>query len=176
MDYHGLMAMMWEDENVRMSLRPHLIARAYLLFSRILERRLALYQKSRLGFCGVDVQIYPGASFIYPEMIYLGDHVHIGHKAHLRGGGKIIIGNWSQVANHTIMATTNHRIGEGKYYGNVEHKDIRIGSNVWIGSGAIILPGATIGDNGVIGAGAVVSGTVEADTIVAGVPAKRIWR
>jgi acetyltransferase-like isoleucine patch superfamily enzyme len=49
---------------------------------------------------------------------------------------------------------------------------VRIGSNVWIGAGAIILKGVTIGDGAIIGAGAVVTRSVSSDTKVAGVPAQ----
>lgn len=51
---------------------------------------------------------------------------------------------------------------------------IRIGNNVFIGINSIILPGVTIGDNCVIGAGSVVTKDVEAGSVVAGVPARRI--
>jgi acetyltransferase-like isoleucine patch superfamily enzyme len=51
-------------------------------------------------------------------------------------------------------------------------KPITIGNNVWIGVAATILPGVTIGDNAVIAAGAVVSRSVPADTLAAGVPAR----
>lgn len=51
---------------------------------------------------------------------------------------------------------------------------VRIGRNVWVGAGAIILPGVTIGDNAVISAGCVVTKDVEANAIVAGVPGRVI--
>ncbi|MBQ8047196.1 MAG: hypothetical protein IJ196_04645 [Prevotella sp.] len=51
------------------------------------------------------------------------------------------------------------------------HKEIHIGSNCWIGAGAIILPGVTIGDGVVVAAGAVVNRDVPAHVMVAGVPA-----
>ena len=53
-------------------------------------------------------------------------------------------------------------------------RPITVGNNVFIGLRAIILPGAVIGDNVVIGAGAVVRGTIPDDCVVAGVPARRI--
>ncbi|MBQ9060107.1 MAG: sugar O-acetyltransferase, partial [Firmicutes bacterium] len=53
---------------------------------------------------------------------------------------------------------------------------IRIGKKVWIGAGAVITSGVTIGDNAVVAAGAVVNRDVEAGTIVGGVPAKFIKR
>ena len=53
---------------------------------------------------------------------------------------------------------------------------IVLGKNVWVGSNSTILQGVTIGDNAVVGAGAVVTKDVEANTIVGGVPAKLIKR
>ena len=49
-----------------------------------------------------------------------------------------------------------------------------LGKNVWIGAAAILLPGVTVGDNSVIGAGAVVTRDVPANTVVAGNPARVI--
>jgi acetyltransferase-like isoleucine patch superfamily enzyme len=53
-------------------------------------------------------------------------------------------------------------------------KPIHVGRNVWIGAGATILPGVSIGENAIIAAGAVVSKDVEANMIVGGVPARPI--
>ena len=51
------------------------------------------------------------------------------------------------------------------------NKQIHIGRNVWLGAGAIILPGVTIGDNSIVGAGSVVTKDVPANVIVVGNPA-----
>ncbi len=61
---------------------------------------------------------------------------------------------------------------EGRNLGLEVAKPIVIEDNVWIGGGAILLPGVTIGRNAVIGAGAVVPKDVAADTVVAGNPAR----
>ena len=53
-------------------------------------------------------------------------------------------------------------------------KPVHVGRNVWIGAGAIILPGVTIGENAIIAAGAVVSKDVAANMIVGGVPAREL--
>ena len=56
------------------------------------------------------------------------------------------------------------------------HQPVEIGSGTWIGHGAIVLPGATIGRNVVIGAGSVVRGTVPDHCVVVGVPARVVRR
>jgi len=55
-------------------------------------------------------------------------------------------------------------------------KPIRIGNDVWVGGGAIILPGVTVGDGSTVGAGSVVTRDVEPYTVVAGNPARMIRR
>ena len=70
-------------------------------------------------------------------------------------------------AAHVLQAEARNR-------GDEVAKPIRIEDNVWIGGGAILLPGVRIGRNAVVGAGAVVSRDVEANTVVAGNPARVI--
>jgi galactoside O-acetyltransferase len=134
------------------------------------------YYRRRLAFCGEDVLFYPGVSIVLPERVSIGSHSQLGERCHLRGGGRIVIGEWCQIANHVIIASTNHLIQGERYYGNIIHKDVTIGDNVWIASGALILPGVTIGDNSVIAAGAVVSRAVGTNVVVAGIPARVIAR
>ena len=132
------------------------------------------FLKSRLKFCGDDVYFYPGISVNIPETISIGNHTHLGENVHLRGGGKILIGDWCQIANNTIIVTSGHPIDGGKYYGRSVFNDIQIGNNVWIGSGVIILPGVTVGENSVIAAGSVVTKDVQSNILAGGVPAKKI--
>ena len=72
-----------------------------------------------------------------------------------------------------VLATLNHcMIPEQR--ANLEPAPIHIGKNVWIGANATVLPGVTIGEGAVIAAGAVVTKDVPANTIVGGIPAKKI--
>lgn len=72
----------------------------------------------------------------------------------------------------TIMDSDAHSI---KRDGYVKTKPINIGNHVWIGTRAIILKGATIGDGAVIAAGSVVTKDVDPNTVVAGNPAKVVY-
>lgn len=132
------------------------------------------YYRRKIAFCGEDVRMYPDVSIENPHKIFIGSHSHLGERCHLRGGGNIIIGKWCQIANNVIIATGNHPITGDHYYGNVVCEDVVIGDNVWIASGAIILPGVSVGNNSVVSAGAVVTNSVPDNVIVAGVPARVI--
>ena len=100
------------------------------------------------GFCNSNIIIR------CMESITIGEGVAISH-------------------NVTIMDSDAHSILKEGY---VKTKPIRIGDNVWIGSGAMILKGVSIGNGAVIGAGSVVTKDVSANTVVAGNPAKVITK
>lgn len=89
-------------------------------------------------------------------------------KDELQIGDYTIIGGYVQIIDHNHSCRKNELIKEQK----AEIKPIRIGRDVWIGSGAKILCGVTIGDGAVIGANAVVNKDIPAYAVAAGVPAK----
>ena len=78
------------------------------------------------------------------------------------GGGDVVVGEESLVAFKTLLIT---RTLDGR------HGAIRVGRRCFVGGGAVILPGVTIGDQVIVGAGAVVESDVPAHSVVAGVPA-----
>jgi acetyltransferase-like isoleucine patch superfamily enzyme len=106
--------------------------------------------------------------------------------ATLRVGAQTFINEGvSVVAHHRVEIGRNCRIGELVGIFDTDHhaidsvSDVRyapvvIGDNVWIGRGAVVLPGVRIGDHAVIGAGSVVTNDVDAATLVAGNPARTI--
>ena len=89
----------------------------------------------------------------------------------MMSAGGITIEDGAMIAANVQLISNNHDLYERQV---ITCKPVHIGKNAWVGAGATILPGVTIGDNAVVGAGSVVTKDVEANTIVAGNPAKLI--
>lgn len=87
--------------------------------------------------------------------------------------GGITIGDGTLIGHNVVLATINHDFVP-EHRGDNLPAPIVLGKNVWIGANTMILPGVTIGDNAVIAAGSVVTRDVPTDTVVAGVPARKI--
>src|SRR5581483_3106907 len=91
--------------------------------------------------------------------------------------GPIEIGELCQIGPAVQLYAADHpRDPALRRQGLENAKPVRIGSNVWIGGGAIVLPGVTIGDDAVIGAGSVVTRDVLPGVTVAGNPARILSR
>ena len=91
-------------------------------------------------------------------------------------GGSVTIGSYVMMGPECVLLSHNHRFDRLDIpmcqQGFSEEQPIHIGNDVWIGTRAIILPGVTVGDHSVVGAGAVVTKDVPPYAIVAGVPAR----
>lgn len=105
--------------------------------------------------------------------ITLGKNVFINSSCHFQDQGGITIGDGTLIGHNVTLATLNHdfRISDRA---SMYPKPVHIGKNVWIGSGAVIVPGITVGDGAVVAAGAVVIEDVPPATVVAGVPAAAV--
>ena len=106
-----------------------------------------------------------------------GHHVHLGNNVYANYGvtfvddTHIYIGEHTMIGPNCVLATANHPIlpelREKAYQYNLP---IRIGCNCWLGAGVIVVPGVTIGDNTVIGAGSVVTKDIPANVVAVGNP------
>ena len=125
------------------------------------------------------------------EYSVLGDYSYLGEHCEVADA---TIGKFTAIANRVRIGAPNHPMGRPaqhrftycpEYYEAAATRDrtffadrraarVRIGNDCWIGHGAIILPGVTVGDGAVIAAGAVVSRGVAPYTVVGGVPARAI--
>lgn len=104
--------------------------------------------------------------------IVVGRLAGVAHAVELIAAEEISIGENSLLGPYVaIYDSSLHQLEEDD---PVKQAPVRIGKNVWVGHGATILNGVTIGDQAVIGAGAVISRDVPPRTLVAGNPAKPI--
>lgn len=110
------------------------------------------------------------------ENLKIGENCSIASFVHIWANDLIHVGENTMIAAHVQITTSTHDYNHRPYRGNRIDKPITIGKNVWIGSGAIIMPGVTIGDNAVIGAGSVVTKNIPENTLAYGVPANIIKR
>lgn len=110
---------------------------------------------------------------IRPHMVNIGKNVVVMPGCLMMSAGGITIEDGAMIAANVQLISNNHDLYERQV---ITCKPVHIGKNAWVGAGATILPGVTVGDNAVVGAGSVVTKDVEADTIVAGNPAKFIKR
>ena len=105
--------------------------------------------------------------------IHLEKNVFINSGCRFQDQGGIYIGENSLIGHNVILATLNHNV-DPYNRADLFPKPIHIGKRVWIGSGSIVLPGVSIGDNSIVGANSVVTKDVPPNTIYAGNPAKFI--
>lgn len=142
---------------------------------RILERML--------GGRGANLWITAPFYVDYGNNIYFGNNCEVNMNCTFLDDNMIIIGDNALIAPNVQIYTAFHptnareRFGEVKEDGSfafckTQTAPVRIGSNVWIGGGAIIMPGVTIGDNVVIGAGSVVTRDIPSDKIAYGNPCR----
>jgi acetyltransferase-like isoleucine patch superfamily enzyme len=121
-----------------------------------------------------------GARFVERPKLVIGDYSDIAHETSFVVGREIRIGRHVQIAGRVAFRDSaghpsdpaRRMAGEAPHADDV--KPIIVHDNVWIGVGALILPGADIGEGSIVSARAVVSGVVPPYTVVAGNPARRI--
>lgn len=104
--------------------------------------------------------------------VFIGKNVTINKGATFISPGKVEIGNNVLIAPEVKIATVNHDFHDRHHL--LHFAKVTIRENAWIGIGAILCPGVTIGRNAVVAAGAVVTKDVPDNAIVAGNPAKII--
>jgi acetyltransferase-like isoleucine patch superfamily enzyme len=147
---------------------------------------------------GKDFRLGPNVSFIAPRAIRLGNHVtlygntllnaygskgsisigdetHLDHFCVLYGQGGLRIGNRCAIASGATIYSQSNRYDADPEADIIDqpvrYARVSIGSDVWIGARAVILPGTSVGDHAVIAAGAVVRSDVAPWQVVGGVPA-----
>ena len=108
-----------------------------------------------------------------------GKHIHFGRFVYVNFGctfvddTHIYVGDYTQFGPHVVLATAGHPIlPELRKKGYQYNAPIRIGRNCWLGANVSVMPGVTIGDNVVIGAGSVVTKDIPSNVIAVGNPCR----
>ena len=108
-----------------------------------------------------------------------GKHVHFGKNIYanfnltLVDDTHIYVGDYTMFGPNVVIATAGHPIlPELREKGYQYNMTVRIGKNCWLGAGAIVLPGVTIGDNVVVGAGSIVTHDLPSNVVAVGNPCR----
>ena len=144
----------------------------------VIRKIFLYYWRWQLKSCGRDTVIDLGVNIYNPQNISLGDQVTINTGAKLQScdAATITLGKRVTVSYNALILTGGLDLNStARDVSRVHRKhitaDVIIEDNVWIGAGAIILPGVTVRIGSVVAAGSVVTKDVEASSLVAGVPA-----
>jgi acetyltransferase-like isoleucine patch superfamily enzyme len=117
--------------------------------------------------CGVTIKAHGGN-------VTIGDNTFLGEYVVIYGHGDVVLGNNTLIAMHTCIVSSNHSAPPKNTLIRSQPDillPVKIGNDVWIGAGAKILGGVTIGDGCIVGAGAVVTKNLPPYAIATGVPA-----
>lgn len=107
--------------------------------------------------------------------IFIGEDVYVNQDVMFVDLGGIYLGAGALIGPRAMLVTVNH-LEDPAHRRDVRAKAIHIEQNAWIGAGATVLPGVTVGKNAIVGAGAVVTKDVPANMVVVGMPARVLRR
>lgn len=150
------------------------------------ETRTAILREL-LGGVGENVAIDTPFHCDYGKNIFLGSDVIINMNCTFVDNRPIRIGNQVLIASNVQIYTSSHPVlpqerlvpdwkEQGTTFFRTFARPVEIGDHVWIGGGSILLPGVTVGENSVIGAGSVVTRPIPANCVAVGSPCRVIRR
>lgn len=135
--------------------------------------RMRCYQLARVRFADVRTGVLMlGVEVSHPWRLAVGRNSIVGPHVLLDARGHITLGDDVNISSHTRIQTAKHEVQDPDF--TASFAPVVVGDRVWIGLGATVLGGVTIGEGAVVAAGAVVTKDVAPYTIVAGTPARAI--
>lgn len=144
------------------------------------ERYIRIGRDTMIGpQCTLSAGMVPGQECIVDPVVSIGDRCLIGKGSGIVGHLSITIGDDVWTGHHIYITDQNHGYEDVTRPISVQsmpERPVRIGNGSWIGHGAVILPGADIGDHVVIGANSVVTGSIPSYSVAVGVPARVVRR
>ena len=137
------------------------------------KKKIFKYLAKNIPLYKLRIYLYKNCGYIIGEQVYIAEGLTIAEK--LEDVNNIIIGDRVAIGPNVILLSSSDpnfsRIGP---FVKNERGKVVIENDAWIGAGSIIFPDVTIGECAVVGAGSVVTKSVEAYAKVVGVPAKKI--
>ena len=128
-----------------------------------------------LKACGEGVHVRPPFRLEYGTGVSIGARTFLNYDCLMLDVAPVTVGADCQVASRVQFITATHPIDpQVRRIGWETAKPITVGDNVWLSSGVILCPGVTIGDDTVVGAGAVVTRDLPAGVVAMGVPARAV--
>jgi acetyltransferase-like isoleucine patch superfamily enzyme len=128
--------------------------------------------RAKIGHLGEYSDISPNVIIKYPENLIIGKRSSISPSSFVDAGGGVEIGDFVLISHMVSINSMSHPTIP-PYHGVIKAKTV-IHDHAWIGANSIIKEGIEIGEGAIVAAGAVVTKSVPAWTIVAGVPAKHV--
>lgn len=176
-----------DPANLELSMRCRELTREYYLCDYRDEGKRRAILTELLGGIGENVSINVPFFCDHGKSIFIGSDVVIGMNCTFVDNREIHIGNRVMIAPNVQIYTASHPVlpgerliddwkGKQPSFFRTYAKPVTIEDNVWIGGGAIILPGVTIGKNSVIGAGSVVTESIPENCVAVGNPCRIMRR
>lgn len=134
---------------------------------------------AQLESLGENVHVAQPCYLSSPECASIGSDVYIGPHAHIAADDGLTIGRGVMVGPWVYVQTSTHRWEGGDlralpYDDRIDPGPVTLGDYVWIGGRVAVLPGVTIGEGAVVGAGSVVASDIDPLAVVVGNPARQI--
>lgn len=139
-----------------------------------LEKREILIREL-FGSAGVSPEVSPNFRCEFGRNIHVGDHFYANYDCVILDGAKVTIGDRVLFGPKVGLYTANHLFdAKEREIGGCIAKPITIGNRCWLAANVSVLPGVTIGDDVIVGAGSVVTHDIPSNVIAAGNPCKVI--
>jgi maltose O-acetyltransferase len=127
---------------------------------------------TKLNHCGELVNFQGKIEIVSPQNVVIENNVHIGNNAYLDGRGGIFIGENTHISRNLVIHSSSHNYQGIRlpFDDTYNFKPVVIERNVWIGTNVIIIPGVSIGEGAIVGAGTVVTKSIPPFAIVGNQP------
>lgn len=137
------------------------------------EKRRSAILRELFAEVGEGVYVEPPIHMSYGCNVHVGDHFYANFNLVIVDDIDVYIGDNVMFAPNVTISVTGHPVHPDlRPHGDQFSAPVHIGDRVWIGSNVVILPGVTIGENSVIGAGSVVTKDIPPNVVAVGAPCR----